>query len=145
MTENTKLNIVLGACAIIGAIGGKWAISKFFNSELSDKKQLLIAAASEINESLPMNIDSETVLFSTSGSTNRFTYNYELVSHQKSEMNIEQFTNAMNPMITNAVCTKSSMQGFRDLDIVVSYKYFDSSRQEITTIDVDTTQCATEI
>jgi hypothetical protein len=142
MTEKTKLNIMLISCAIIGAIGGKWAMSKFFNSTPTDKTQLLMAAASEINAGLPMNVDSETVLISTAGSSNSFTYNYELISHQKSEMDVEQFRGIMIPIITNSVCTNSGMQSFRDLEIVVSYRYFDGERLEITTIDIDTTQCA---
>ena len=144
MTKETKTNVMLFCCAIVGAIIGKWAVSGLFTQTEEDKTLILMEAASKINAGLPMNVDSETILISTSGSMNNFTYNYELVEHLKEDIDISLFNKAMIPNITNNVCTNSGMEAFRELGITITYRYFDSNNNEITHIDVDTNACSNE-
>ena len=144
MTKETKTNVMLFCCAIVGAIIGKWAVSGLFTQTEEDKTQILMEAASKINAGLPMNVDSETILISTSGSMNNFTYNYELVEHLREDIDVSLFNEAMIPNITNNVCTNSGMEAFREMGITITYRYFDSNSNEITHIDVDTNTCSNE-
>lgn len=141
MNSSNKFSITLIVCGVVGVVLGKWAMSEFFPSQEEKKDKALMAAANNINKNLPINVDSETILFSTTGGQNKFSYNYELLNTVKSGIDVEAFENAMRPYLTNAVCTTGDMAGFRDLGITVTYRYFDSDRIQFSQIDVDTTSC----
>ena len=141
MKKVTWTNALTFVAVIGGAIIGKWAVSDLFTQPPEDKSKLLMQTASELNANLPMNIDANTILFSTIGIQNKFTYNYRLPNHEKETVDITAFVEAMEPSITNSVCTIEDMKAFRDMEIVVSYRYFDTNQKEITVIDVDTKEC----
>lgn len=132
----------LTICAAIGgAFIGKWAVSGLFTQSPEDKTKLLMQAASEINANLPMNVDAETILLSTVGVQNKFTYNYKLPNYEKENLDITAFVEAIEPNVTNSVCTIEDMKAFRDMEIIVSYSYFDANQKQITEINVDTKEC----
>jgi hypothetical protein len=142
MKKVTWTNALTVAGMIGGAIFGSWAVSGLFTQSPEDKTKLLMKAASEINANLPMNVDSDTILFSTSGVQNKFTYSYQLPSYEKDNLDINAFVETMSPTIKNSVCTMEGMKAFRDLQIVVSYSYFDANKKQITVINVDTKECS---
>lgn len=142
MKKVTWTQALTVVAAIGGAIIGKWAVSDLFTQSPEDKTKLLMQAASEINANLPMNIDADTILFSTVGVQNKFTYNYKLPNYEKESIDIPVFVENMKPNITNSVCTIEDMQAFRKMEIVVSYSYFDANQKEITEINVDTKECS---
>lgn len=135
-------NALTFAGMIGAAIFGSWAASGLFAQSSEDKTKLLMKAASEINANLPMNVDSETILFSTSGAQNKFTYSYQLPNYEKDNLDIKAFVEAMSPNIKNSVCTMEDMKAFRDLQVVISYSYFDANKTQITVINVDTKECS---
>ncbi|MDO6446124.1 hypothetical protein Q4493_10090 [Colwellia sp. 1_MG-2023] len=141
MKKITWTNTLTVAAVIGGAIIGKWTVSGLFTQSTEDKTKLLMQAASELNTNLPMNIDADTILFSTIGVQNKFTYNYKLPNYEKENIDIPTFVDNMKPNITNSVCTIEDMQTFRDMEIVVSYSYFDTNQKQITEINVDTKEC----
>jgi hypothetical protein len=141
MKKVTWTNALTVVGMIGGAIIGNWAVSGLFTQSPEDKTAILMQTASEINANLPMNIDSDTVLFATSGVQNTFTYNYRLPNYEKENLDINAFVVAMSPNITNSVCTTEAMKAFRDLEIVVSYSYYDVNQKQITVIKVDTKEC----
>ena len=141
MKKLTWTNVLTVVGMIGGAIIGNWAVSGLFTQSPEDKSKLLMQTASELNANLPMNIDADTVLFSTIGIQNKFTYNYRLPNHEKEALDIPAFVEAMEPSITNSVCTIEDMKVFRDMEVVVSYSYFDTNQKQITVIDVDTKEC----
>jgi len=141
MKKVTWTNALTVVGMVGGAIIGNWAVSGLFTQSPEDKTKLLMQAASEINANLPMNVDSDTILFTTIGVQNKFTYNYQLPNYEKDNLDINAFVDAMSPNIKNSVCTIEDMKAFRDLQIVVSYSYFDANKKQITEINVDTKEC----
>ena len=139
VTWTSALTVV---AAIGGAIIGKWAVSGLFTQAEEDKTKILMQTASELNANLPMTIDSETILFGTSGVKNKFVYSYQLPNYEKDNLDINAFVDSMSPNINNFVCTTEDMKAFRDMEIVVSYSYYDANKTQITTIDVDTKGCS---
>ena len=141
MKKVTWTNALTFVAVMSGAIIGKWAVSDLFAQSPSDKTAILMKAASEMNANLPMNIDSDTILFATVGVQNKFTYNYKLPNYEKENLDITAFIDAMTPNIKNSVCTIEGMKSFRDMGIVVSYSYFDANQKQITEINIDTKEC----
>jgi hypothetical protein len=141
MKKVTWTNALTFVAIIGGAILGKWAVSGLFTQTAEDKTKLLMQAASELNANLPMNVDADTILFATVGVQNKFTYNYKLPNYEKENIDIPAFVNNMTPSITNSVCTIEDMQTFRNMEIIVSYSYFDADQKQITEINVDTKKC----
>jgi hypothetical protein len=141
MKKITWTNALTLVAVIGGAIFGQWAVSGLFTQTPEDRTKLLMHAASEINANLPMNIDSDTILFATIGAQNKFTYSYQLPNYEKDNLDINAFVDVMTPNIKNSVCTIEDMKAFRDLGIVVAYSYFDTNKKEITVINVDTKEC----
>ncbi|MBO9492013.1 hypothetical protein J7384_16755 [Endozoicomonas sp. G2_1] len=141
MRQVTWTKALTVVTAIGGAIIGKWAVSDLFTQSTEDKTKLLMQAASELNANLPMNIDADNVLFSTVGMRNEFIYNYKLPNYEKENIDIPAFLGNMKPTITNSVCTIECMQTFRNMEIIVSYSYFDANQKQITEIKVDTKEC----
>jgi len=142
MKKVTWTSALTFVAVIGGAIIGKWAVSDLFTQSPEDKTKLLMQTASKMNANLPMNIDSDTILFATIGVQNKFTYNYQLPNYEKENLDIDAFVDAMSPNINNSVCTIDDMKAFRDLGIVVSYSYFDANKKQITVINVDTKECS---
>ena len=142
MKKITWTNVLTIVGAVGGAIIGNWAISGLFSGNTGeDKTKFLMSIASEINKNLPMNVDSETVLMATVGGKETFTYNYQLPNYEKDNLNLKTFVETMTPKVTNFVCTTEEMQAFRDLNIFISYSYYDTNHKQITEIKVDTNQC----
>jgi hypothetical protein len=141
MKKVTRRNALTFAAAIGGAIIGKWAVSDFFTQTEEDKTKILMQAASEINVNLPMTIDAETILFATSGVQNKFVYSYQLPNYEKDNLDINAFVDSMSPNVNNFVCTTEDMKAFRDMEIVISYSYYDTNNKQITAIEIDTKNC----
>lgn len=143
MIKGAKLPLVTALAAIVGAIAGNVIINSLRSNTATDHSKFLMQAASEFNVNLPINIDAETILFSTIGTGNKFTYNMKMPNYEKENLDIEAFVTALTPNITNSVCTVEDMKVFRDMKVIVAYRYFDSNQKQITEIQVNTTDCKT--
>jgi len=141
MKEVIRTSAITIVAVIGGTIFSQWAVSDLFTQSPEDKSKLLMKTASEVNANLPMNIDEDTVLFSTAGAQNKFTYNFRLLNYDKDNLDLAAFEEAMKPNITNSVCTTEDMKVFRDKEVIVSFGYFDTNQKQITVIDVDTKEC----
>lgn len=141
MKNITWTNAFTLVAAIGGAIIGKWAVSDLFTQTEEDKTKILMQAASELNVNLPMTIDEETILFATSGFKNKFMYSYQLPNYEKDNLDVNAFVDSMLPNINNFVCSTEDMKAFRDMEIIISYSYYDTNKKQITVIDVDTKKC----
>ena len=141
MKKNIWTSAITVVAAIGGAIIGKWAVSGLFTQSEEDHTKILMQTASELNANLPMNIDADTILVSTIGVQNKFTYNYSLPNYKKEDIDIPTFLANLTPGITNSVCTIEDMQAFRSMEIVVSYTYLDAVQKQIAVINVDTKEC----
>lgn len=137
--KNLKQNSLMIAGALIGAVTVNWLLQS--DSPTDNYTQALLNAASEINKGLPMHVDSETVLMSTSGAMNQFSYFYQLSNYDAENIDASAFKESMEPNIRNSVCTLEGMQSFRDMKIIVNYIYADAQNKQIATIGIDTKTC----
>jgi hypothetical protein len=97
----------------------------------------LMKAASEINKSCPILIDSETRLDNTiTLPSNVFQYNYTLINKEKETVDIAILKKYLEPMITNTVRTNPDMKFQRDNKVTINYSYKDKDGNFLFTISV---------
>lgn len=109
------------------------------DSVLVDKQ--LLAISSQTNENLPIMIDRDTRLDSTSVIEDSFVYNYTIINYSSEDINSKELSSNIQPQLFNRVCTNSSMKVFRDLKVKIVYKYHDKTGNYVTDISVDTKKC----
>jgi len=107
----------------------------FFNTSSFDRA--LMEAASEINKSCPIMMDSETRLDNTITLPPKiFQYNYTLVNYSKETIDTLYFKNYLEPTIKNFVRTNPDMKFQRDNKVTISYYYKDKEGNYLFTIFV---------
>ncbi|SDK44810.1 hypothetical protein SAMN04488540_1402 [Ferrimonas sediminum] len=141
MSSSLKNNVLKALGVIFAVIASNIVMKAFNNEPHMTNSEKLIQVSSEINANLPMNVDSETVLISTSGFNGAFKYNYQLPNFEVESMDVKEFVADMKLPLINAVCTTDDLKAFRDMKIVVSYSYYDSNKNQIAVIEVDTKEC----
>jgi hypothetical protein len=106
-----------------------------FNTPKLDK--VMMKTASEINESCPMMVDSETRLDNTIVlPSNVFQYNYTLVNMEKETIDFMALKDYIEPNIINFVRTNPDMKFQRDNKVTINYYYKDKYGNYIFTISV---------
>jgi hypothetical protein len=138
--NKTLMNTLIVVSAVGSAFIGRWAVDGLF-TRTSDHTKILMKAASELNENLPMTVDSETILVTTVGADETFKYVYKLTNSELSEINVTKFREYMQPTLYNSVCTADSMSEFRKMQITVIFSYLDVASKQITEMPVDTKDC----
>jgi hypothetical protein len=102
-----------------------FAVQKIFFKNYSIDKEMM-AAASEINKSCPVMVDSETRLDNSIALPNNvFQYNYTLVNVEKGNVDTVSMKNYLEPNITNFVKSSPQMQYQRDNKCILNYCYKD--------------------
>jgi hypothetical protein len=137
--------VIILAIAFAGGIGkivGKSATESYY----AGKKEATIDAAllhtaSEMNKTLPMMVDAETRLDSTTGINRTIRYNYTMVNYTVADLDPAQFKQSMEPTIVNKVCTTKEMQVFVRNKVPVSFAYYDKQGKQITVITVPSSSC----
>lgn len=109
------------------------------DAELVNKK--LLAISNQTNKNLPVMIDRDTRLDSTSAIEDGFVYSYTIMNYSSEDINSEELSSNIRPQLFNRICTNSSMKVFRDLKAKIVYKYYDKTGNYITDISVDTKKC----
>ncbi len=134
---------VLGVVAVIVAIViGKASVETYSSSKKeSNFNSMLIKTASELNQNLPMMVDSETRLDATVGINKTFRYNYTLVNYSINDVTAKEIKDGLTEKVTNYVCTTQGMEIFVKNDITVTYAYYSKEGKEITTIPVPAYKC----
>ena len=110
-------------------------------SKASNWEDELKVAANELNQGLPMMVDSETRLDSSIAFKNTFLYKYTMINYAIDDISTEKFTNAMRPIITNTVCTTEDMKVFVQNHTEVKYLYHDKNGNFLSQIIVKTEEC----
>jgi hypothetical protein len=104
---------------------------------LSGVEQILRNTSQTLNASLPLQVDSETRLdTTTSGPGRRLTYYYTLVSTAVADIDVARFTEQMKPNIVNNYRTNPSMADLRRMDVELGYVYRDKVGNMVATITV---------
>lgn len=136
------LLIVIAFAGGIGKLVGKSTSERFFDGKKeSELNSVLMQAASQINQNLPMMVDSETRLDSTVGINKTFRYNYTMINYPVEELDPKGFSEAMRPQIVNSVCTTKEMEVFMKNGVPVTYAYHGKNGKQLTTITVEPSQC----
>ena len=127
--KNKKKKTIGIAAVVVSAVGmiagnlGYDYISSRFNS--IDKQLMRIAG--EMNESLPMMLDSDTRINSVIAGTGKtMKYNMTLVNYAESELVIDELKEALAPTILNVIKTSPSIQPLRDEKVTFAYVYYDN-------------------
>ena len=104
-----------------------FAVQHFFFGSFSVDNNLM-KVASELNESCPIMVDSETRFDNALASTNKtFQYFYTLVNVEINEVNPAEGKKVLEPQITNMVKTNPDMKVLRDLGVTFKYSYRDKN------------------
>jgi predicted secreted Zn-dependent protease len=98
----------------------------FFGVPSFDK--ILMKTASELNKMCPIMVDQYTRWDNTAAlPNNTFEYNYTLISHTKSEVNLDTAKKYVLPGLINRVKTEPDLKMFRDKNVTMIYNYHDKN------------------
>lgn len=103
--------------------------------------QILLETVNELNNNLPMMIDSETRLDNAVGFNKILRYNNTLINYTANEISANDLFNALDTKITNSVCTSVEMQVFLDNDITINYAYSGKNGKYIMVIEITKSKC----
>lgn len=113
---------------LVGAVF--FVIASYLTQEYLIKRPMydkaMMEYASQINESCPIMIDSETRLDNTVILPGRiFQYNYTLVHMNKDSMDIEALRAYLSPQVINNARTNPQMESVRKAKVSLNYQYKD--------------------
>ncbi|WP_067586599.1 DUF2569 domain-containing protein [Endozoicomonas ascidiicola] len=137
----TLVVISLGALIIDNPVTEQNEDGSAFAEDDTNINKLLINAASTINQNLPMHIDSDTRLDSTTSVSGNFIYKYTLINYTIEDIDIQYFINSMSPVLKNGVCTSEEMKVFVEMKVPIKYMYYDRNGSQVTTITIMPNQC----
>jgi len=134
--------VVVIVAIVVGKLIGKASVETYSSSKKeSNFNSMLMKTASELNQNLPMMVDSETRLDATVGINKTFRYNYTLVNYSSNDVTAKEIKDGLTEQVTNYVCTTKSMEIFVKNDITITYAYYSKEGKEITTIPVPSYKC----
>lgn len=134
--------LVIAFAGGIGKIVGKSATESYLaGKDNAAIDTALLHAASEINKTLPMMVDAETRLDSTTGINRTIRYNYTMVNYTVADLDGVSFEKSMKQTLINKVCTTKEMQVFVRNKVPVSFAYYDKKGKQITFITVPSSSC----
>jgi hypothetical protein len=110
------------------------------NKESSESKVFkeLMDVAGEINKVLPAMADKETRFDNTMALPGRkVVYNYTLINYLKEEIDTVMFINALKKELMNNIKTTPDMEPFRNLNVIMIYRYRDKENNHICNIVVE--------
>lgn len=130
---NKVFGIVIGIVAFVLCF---FAVQQLFFDAPGYNKELM-KIASELNESCPIMVDSETRLDnSVTLPGDIFQYNYTLVNMEKATTDTLGMRNYLEPAILNLVKTNPQMEYQREHNITVNYFYKDKNGEFLLLISV---------
>jgi protein TonB len=140
---STGLFLVIVFSGGIGKFVGKTAMDNYYSGKKEGLiDEVLLRTASELNSRLPMMVDSDTRLDSTTGTNNTFRYNYTLVNYASSTISASELTSAIGQTLVNKVCTSKDTESFLRSGVTVSFAYFGNDGKQIALLSVAPSECA---
>ncbi|MEO9475744.1 MAG: hypothetical protein ABJG41_09420 [Cyclobacteriaceae bacterium] len=126
MAQSKKQIIQTTIGTVIGAVVILLLKQYFFQSPTFDK--VMMKAASELNETCPIMVDSDTRLDNCIAlPDNIFQYNYTLVNYTIEDLDIEILRDNLEPMLLNTVSSNPDLQMFRENGVTMAYDYKDKN------------------
>jgi hypothetical protein len=139
--KKKRLSIIIVALVVTSAVW--WALRGSYQKDNPRSLESLSRVAAELNRSVPVLIDKETELLSTTGAEAMLIYNYRLVRYSLSQLDPNQFATRIKPGLTRNACNRAeTREEFLNQGITLRYAYLDKDKQHIATIDVSLTDCA---
>lgn len=125
--KNTRKKTI-GTIAGIVAFGlSYFAVQQIFFKPVTFDKAMM-EAASELNKTCPIMVDSETRLDNAAAlPDNMFQYNYTLVNLDKSEVNLDTVKKYFEPGLINNIKTNPALKAYRDNKVTMAYNYSDKN------------------
>ncbi|MFL0087961.1 hypothetical protein V2550_04745 [Tenacibaculum maritimum] len=137
--RNTRKNKGKILPVIVGIIAfgfSFFGVKMLFNNFYSFDKAMM-KAASEINKSCPIMVDSDTRLDNAVAMPeNVFQYNYTLINLDKSEINVEEIREYIEPNVVNNIKTNTDMKDYKENKVTMAYNYRDKNGVFILKINV---------
>lgn len=133
--------IFIGFVAITVGDYGNLIVSKYFNE--SDKEsinEVLLKIASDMNESLPITVNSEINLVSIKSGDRMFRYNYQLINYTSTDAP-QEVINSTKQYAFNQFCSERDTKQFRDHDVTVEYAYYGNDGKQITVVSITLSYC----
>lgn len=127
---------------VVGALA-KDAV-RFFLDRPTDlrSRETLAKIASEINKSMPMNVDGTTEAMNAGAAEGVLIYNYRLLEVDADEIAFEELRESQGPSLVAVACsTPQTRDHFLRNDVTLRYSYHDRSRQLLGSIDVRPEDC----
>jgi hypothetical protein len=136
--------VVTVIAAAIGGAVGREGMRYFFRGETDVRSQRVLSKiASELNKTLPMQVDKDTELMATAGFDAVIVYSYRLINSSVNDVDQAAFSEAVRPQLVNAACTTpQTRDGFLRKGVTMRYMYADKDRRHIATIDVNPADCS---
>ncbi|MFN0306227.1 MAG: hypothetical protein ACKVQU_38390 [Burkholderiales bacterium] len=106
------------------------------------EERWLAETATDLNRSLPKQVDAETRLEGvTAGPGRRLNYQYTLISRTASSMDIESFNANMQPLLRTSICGKGGMQALIKNGVTLSYNYRGRDGKFVSMIEILPQHC----
>ncbi|GHU49042.1 hypothetical protein FACS1894127_1170 [Clostridia bacterium] len=128
-----KKIILIAVTVTISSFVARYAFDEVGKmSAMFDKH--LVTAASQINQNLPIMVDSETqfdVVIPLP--RKKIQYVYTLINYSIDDIDVEELANAVEPDLLNNIRTNSALADFRNNKVTMIYCYKDKDGKELFT------------
>jgi polyphosphate kinase len=117
------------AAAIIGGILGFAIVSNIYEAG-RNKSRLdfaLIQVANDMNKKLPQMVDEQTRLDKVTAGSGKLTYFFSLPDSVKSNLDLADFENKLQPKAIENYKTNSTMNTLREQKVILDYEYKDKN------------------
>ena len=139
VTATAVLLSVLAVTVLVIDEGGD--VRRPMADTLFNTDEMLRQVAFETNQALPVMVDENTRLDRSWAKDDTFTYEYTLVNHQASQLDVGYFRNIMRLRLLSDVCAgDESLQLFDWLDATLQFAYYDQGKQYIASIAINKLQ-----
>jgi mannitol-specific phosphotransferase system IIBC component len=129
-----KFNIQVIVGIITTAIVSIIVQQYFFKTPSYD--EAIKKAATEINKTCPLMVDTETRLDSVEAFGRTLQYNYTLVNMEKVSVDTTDLKNFLEPTILNNIKTSPELKYYRDCNATLAYLYLDKNKQRMLKISI---------
>jgi hypothetical protein len=138
-TKGTSMSRILTIIVILCFVFPEYSFADAkFDKEM---EEILIETSKKINSQLPMMVDPDTRLDVTMCFKNQLHFKYTMVNYTIDELDIKDFHNGIEAMLTTNQCKNENMVKMLKVGIEYYYIYLDKNGILITTVNIDKRNC----
>lgn len=124
----------LSALIGVGGILAAWQDSDVTPSPLAKEIQ-------QLNQGLPVMLDSQSRLDSATVQGKHVFYNVTLVGASKENINADIFRTIQETQLKTSTCFVEDIRTLLSSGVTITYQYFDKANKPLTSIDIDKSVC----